>query len=424
MSELLSRGAAFIAGLLLLVLTTLSLMRTVVVPRMLRSTISDAVAATVVAVAKGVARLRSSYRYRDGVLAWVGPTIIIAQLLTWLVLYLLAYGLLLYGQSGQGLGDSIREAGSSLFTLGFAAIDTENQTIIDFAAAATGPIVIALLIGFLPTIYSAYVDREADVTMLSATGGEPAWGPEFLSRFALADAESSLHDVFLRWARWSVQVRLTHSTYPVLVWVRSSRSTRHYIVSLIAIMDAAALRLALKTAGPHREAFALLLEGGQALDVIYAHLYSRRGLRRGLTRRSSTNAVTALTPFEKDLPRWDRRFLALQVASDRDALQGLDHGAVEALAAGDRDVVRLSRADFDRAVDVLRRSGFTIDRPLDEAWQQFQVTRARYEFAAQAICRRLDATPAPWTGDRSVPTPVMWPTSAVDLLPADDGTDT
>lgn len=420
MSDLLSRGAAFILGLLLLVVTTLSLMRTVVVPRMLRSTISDAVAATVVAIAKGASRLRSSYRYRDGILAWVGPSIIIAQLLTWLVLYLLAYGLLLYGQSGQGLGNSIREAGSSLFTLGFAAINTQDQTIIDFAAAATGPIVIALLIGFLPTIYSAYVDRETDVTMLSATGGEPAWGPEFLSRFALADAEANLHDVFLRWARWSVQVRLTHSTYPVLVWVRSSRSTRHYVVSLMAIMDAAALRLALHTKGPHREAFALLLEGGQALDVIYAQLYSRRRLRRALGRTQSPDVSSGL---DGDLPGWDRRFLALQLASDRDALQGLDPGAVDALAAGNQHEPRISRADFDLAVETLRRSGFPIDRPLDEAWQQFRVARARYEFAAYAICWRLDATPAPWTGERSVPTPIMWPTSAVDLLPSDDGTD-
>ena len=81
----------------------------------------------------------------------------------------------------------MRQAGSSLFTLGFASVNTEDQTIIDFMAAATGPIVIAMLIGFLPTIYSAYLEREVDVTMLSAMGGEPAWGPEFLSRMAMGD---------------------------------------------------------------------------------------------------------------------------------------------------------------------------------------------------------------------------------------------
>ena len=79
----------------------------------------------------------------------------------------------------------MRQSGSSLLTLGFASVNTEDQTIIDFMAAATGPIVIAMLIGFLPTIYSTYLEREVDVTMLSATGGEPAWGPELLSRLAI-----------------------------------------------------------------------------------------------------------------------------------------------------------------------------------------------------------------------------------------------
>ena len=43
---LLSRGAATIAGLLLVIATTVSLMRTVVIPRALRSVISDTVASS------------------------------------------------------------------------------------------------------------------------------------------------------------------------------------------------------------------------------------------------------------------------------------------------------------------------------------------------------------------------------------------
>jgi hypothetical protein len=68
-------------------------------------------------------------------------------------------------------------------------------------------------------------------------------------------------------------------------------------------------------------------------------------------------------------------------------------------------------------VDVLQRSGFPIDRDLDAAWEQFNVVRSRYEFAAYEICRRLDVTPAPWSGSRRIPTPTMWPTLAVDVLP-------
>jgi hypothetical protein len=65
----------------------------------------------------------------------------------------------------------------------------------------------------------------------------------------------------------------------------------------------------------------------------------------------------------------------------------------------------------------MRRSGFPIDRDLDEAWDLFRVARGRYEFAALEICRRLDVTPAPWSGTRSIATPTIWPTLAGDVMP-------
>jgi multisubunit Na+/H+ antiporter MnhF subunit len=173
LADLGSRTAAGIFGFALFIATTMSLMRTVVIPRTLKSVISDTVQRIVVGAFILLARVRRNYTARDGVMAWAGPTTILMQLITWLLLYLVSFGLLIYGVSGQGMGDCMRQAGSSLFTLGFATIDRANQTAIDFAAAATGPIVVALMIGFLPTIYSAYVDREVQVTMLATLAGEP-----------------------------------------------------------------------------------------------------------------------------------------------------------------------------------------------------------------------------------------------------------
>lgn len=420
-ADVLSRTAALIVGTWLLVATTLSLLRTVVIPRSLRSMISDAVAITVVRGSLGLARLRRTYPKRDGVLAWTGPLILLCQLLTWIVLYLIAYGLLIRGVSGMGFGDAFRQSGSSLFTLGFASVDVENQTIIDFVAAATGPIVIALMIGFLPNIYSTYIDREVAVTMMSTAGGEPAWGPELLARAALVDNVDDLSRIFGEWTQWSTRLRLTHVTYPVLVWVRSVRTNRHYVVSLLAMMDAAALRLALCTS-QSREAFTLLLSGGQAMEILYTFLYARRRWNAG---RGFQGAVTgdsrSLQRAMRTMPDWDRRFIAIQAASDHDILRGLDDGAVQALSHGDDRPLELTREEFDVAVDVLRRSGFPIDRDVDEAWDLFRLARRRYEFAAYEVCRRLDATPAPWTGRRNIDTPVVWPTLAVDVIPLIEG---
>lgn len=415
---LLSRGAATIAGLLLVIATTVSLMRTVVIPRALRSVISDTVARVVSGTAIGLSRLQRDYRRRDSVLAWVGPTTIIMQLLTWLFMYLIAYGLMIYGLSGQALGESIRQAGSSLFTLGFAAVNTGDQTLIDFVAAATGPIVIAMLIGFLPTIYSEYLDREVDVSMLSGQAGEPAWGPELLARYAMASDVDGLTDFFHQWARWAARLRLTHVTYPVLVWVRSARHSRHYLISLLAVMDAAALKVALNGSLTKRGAFSVLLNGGQAFDILYVFLFQKRGWRSRVPFVGQFFASSAdVRAMVGTMPTAKQHLAAIEFAADVDAARGLNRNAVTALTAGEEHPLRVTRAEFDVAVDLLKRSGFPIDRDLDEAWVLFRAARSRYEFAAYEIFYRLDTPPAPWSGGRRVPTPVMWPTLAIDILP-------
>ncbi len=418
LADVLSRSSATIAGIFLLVATTLSLMRTVVVPRALRSTISDAVSIIVVGVAGLLARIRRSFRWRDSILAWVGPTILLCQLLTWLLLYLIAYGLLIYGVGGhESLGDSIRQSGSSLLTLGFAAVNTDDQTIIDFLAAATGPIVVALMIGFLPTIYSTYLEREIEVSALTTAGGEPTWGPELLSRFAIGDGLDLMPAEFATWAAWATRLRLTHHTFPVLVWVRSVRARRHYAVTLLALMDAAALRLALQTKPPHREAFALLIEGGHAMQILYEVLFSRRSWAQRFGFAGTFDGESErMSQQIRNLPPWNRRLLAIQVASDIDTVRGLNADAIHAMARGVEAPLQITRAEFDQAVEMLSQSGFPIDRDLDDAWTQFATARARYEFVAYEVCRRLDAVPAPWSGPRRVPTPTMWPTSALEVL--------
>lgn len=416
-AELASRGVATVAGIVMLIATVRSLMRTVVVPRALGSMISDAVSRGVIGLTSAIARLRRSYVKRDAVLAWAGPTILIAQLITWLLMFLLAYGLLLYGLGGGTFGESLRESGSSLFTLGFADIDTTDQTAIDFMAAATGPIVIALMIGFLPTIYATYIDRESAVTALSVAAGEPAWGPEMLSRHVLADTLDSANDEFLKWRDLAAALRMSHTTYPVLIWVRSSRPYRHYVVSLLACLDAASLMVSLSTKIDHRPAYQLLIQGGQSMEVLFTLLSRRHHIRRlPLVGRIISSTSTPAPPEER-LPGWNRKIIAVELASDKDVLRGLDSRKRRELDERGRGSITLTRAEFDEAVDLLKKSGFPIDRDLDEAWTQFTAARSRYEYAAYAICEILQAPPAPWSGQRTFTAPTVWPHRALDQLP-------
>ena len=104
-----------------------------------------------------------------------GPALLMAILLTWLSMFFLGYGLILW-PIVEGFADSLRESGSSLLTLGFASEADITPTAIHFIAAATGLIAVALLIAYLPTVYASFNRREKLVTMLQSRAGSPTWG--------------------------------------------------------------------------------------------------------------------------------------------------------------------------------------------------------------------------------------------------------
>ncbi|MEY3734189.1 MAG: hypothetical protein RL347_1548, partial [Actinomycetota bacterium] len=151
------RALPFLVGILLLLTATMSIVRTMVIPRATISIVYAMVLRATDQVFMLAARASRSYRARDRILAWSGPVGIIAALIVWLTLFLLAYALLIFGVTQNSMLDSLLQAGSGLLTLGLVGTPTEGVSVIDFIAAMTGPAVIALLIGFLPTLYQSYL---------------------------------------------------------------------------------------------------------------------------------------------------------------------------------------------------------------------------------------------------------------------------
>ena len=142
------------------------------------------------------------------------------------------------------------DAGSSLFTLGFAVPAGAVPAVIVFLAAATGLVIVTLQIAYLPTLYSAFNRRETEVALLNARGGFPSWGPELLARthYALGSGMSTLDTMpalYAQWERWASDVAESHTTYLGLVRFRSPQPLSSWVTSLLAVLDSAALFLAL-----------------------------------------------------------------------------------------------------------------------------------------------------------------------------------
>ncbi len=188
-------------------------------------------------------RLVRTWERRDALLA-SQPVVTLGLLLfTWLAGFVVGYGLLLWLPGGS-FPDALREAGSSLFTLGFAARAGTEPSVADFLAAASGLVIVALQIAYLPTLYAAYNRRETEVTLLGPRAGSPAWGPELLARVQMADAIEELTVIYQAWERWSADVAESHSSYPSLLRFRSPEPHSSWVVSQLAVLDAAALHMA------------------------------------------------------------------------------------------------------------------------------------------------------------------------------------
>ncbi|MER5427689.1 hypothetical protein [Streptomyces sp. NPDC002588] len=353
------------AGALVLALVLGSILRTLVVPRGLYSLVVYRLWSALRGLLHLLA-LRRGYEAIDRWQAWLAPLMLVGMLAIWLGGALTGYGLLLYALSPLDWTTSFREAGSSLFTLGFAGGARIRLSALDFAAAATGPVVIALQIAYLPTLYAAYNRRELEVTLLQSRAGEPAWGPEILARQWLVDTESALPQLYRAWERLAADMGESHSTYPALLAFRSPRPHRSWLVGLIAVMDAAAMQLALAPRSAPPEARLVLRAGFTALRDI------ARALR---------------FPFDAD-PSPDAP-------------------------------IRLTFVEFDAAVSMLESAGFSAERGTEEAWAHFRGWRVNYEAVGYELCRRCDAVPALWTGPRDFPSTPIPPYRPADRRPGE-----
>jgi hypothetical protein len=354
-----------LAGLVIIIGTWVSVVSTLVVPRGLRSRHTRAVRDAVRWPFQIVANRCRSYDAKDRVLAWAAPLSILASLLTWLGVFVFGFGLVLAAGGDLSVAAGLREAGSSVFTLGFASGVRNRLTFVDFVAAASGPAVIGLLVGYLPALYGAYARREAEVTLLQSRAGAPAWGPEILVRhMQIPGLINELPDLYRGWERWSAEISESHTSYPVLIHFRSPRATRNWLIALLAVLDAAALELALNPSHPN-SALRLSLRGG---------------------------------------------FVCLRDIAD---VEGISYDPDP-----DPDSsISLTFAEFSQGIDMLRYAGYRMERSPEEAWPHFRGWRTNYEQTAYTLAYQIDAVPAPWSGPRRRPGQALSVVTPVDRQP-------
>lgn len=272
---------------------------------------------------------RAGPELREGFLAVYGPLSLLGLLVTWVVLLVAGWGAVWWGlRSGvEGVDsylDAVYFAGVGFFTVGFGDILPTGPLarVLVVVEAFMGLVTMALVIGYLPTLYGAYSRREVQLLTLDDMSDEATTPIGFLEACYLSGGAEAVAQAFTEWERWCDEVFDSHTAYPMLALFRSRQPGQNWLTGLGVVLDAATITLA-------------------AVDS------PRVGPAARLWRRASR------------------------------MLQGLLGMAAARLRADPPDGPPADEAEFREAYQTLARLGAPL-HPYEQAWGDFSRLRAAY----------------------------------------------
>ena len=156
---------AFLAGAYLVFLTALSAIRTLVVPRSSRDRISKFIFVVVQRFFAIGVHFAPNYTAKDRRMAFYAPVSLLVMVVAWLILVAIGYTGMFLAMGIDSWDTAFTTSGSSLLTLGIRNTTGFLITNLAFSEASIGLILIALLIAYLPSMYSTSWPQPAWITI-------------------------------------------------------------------------------------------------------------------------------------------------------------------------------------------------------------------------------------------------------------------
>lgn len=321
---------------------------------------------------------KETFEERDAVLAMFAPVVLLVQPVIYLALLVIAYMPIYWALDSDELTlYTLEEAfflsGSSLMTLGFATVGAHNipTQIVSFSQAALGMMFVALLIAYLPTIYSAFSTRETLVAMLETRAGSPPNPVTILTRvYRNAGTSDSMREMWTRWEEWFAQIEESHTSLVALVFFRSPMPDRHWVTAAGAVLDSAALLDA-------------VIDEPRSVESVMC-------IRSGfVSLRRIADFFGTTIPYDPN-PQPD-------------------------------DPISIGRDEFDEVYDELAAAGIPVVANREQAWRDFAGWRVNYDVVLLGLARMTSAPYGLWSSDRTIPhlkdVPGMQPFEHFDYKP-------
>ncbi len=347
---MLARLTVFVLGTAFVTYTLSSAVRTFVLPRGANVLLTRLVFRVVRVFFWPRTRLARSFEERDRVMALYAPLSLMVLPGVWLSCVLAGYMGMFWALGVRPWGAAFLLSGSSLLTLGFAPVDTLAETVLAFSEATFGLGMLALLIAYLPTMYTAFNQRESAVALLEGRAGTPPSAVEWIKRAHRVGWLTQMGDQWSLWEIWFADVEESHTSLAPLVFFRSPQPNRSWVTAAGAVLDTASLTLA-------------------AVDLPF-------DVQAALCIRTGYLALRSIADFFRIPHNPDPQF--------------------------PDDSISIIREEFDSACDELMAAGVPLKSDKEQAWQDFAGWRVNYDTVLLAIAALTDAPYAPWSSDRSV----------------------
>ncbi len=297
--------------------------------------------------------------------ALYAPIALISLPLVWMLSVTVGFTFVFWGIRTGTTQRAFEVSGSSLFTLGFAEPKGASRIWLTFIEATIGLGLVALLISYLPTIYSAHHQREKGIIVLRPFAGTPPSPVDLLVNLQRLGGLDN-PELWRTTASWLLEIDQTHTAFPALCYFPESSPEQSWVASLGSVLDGAALLLSTMD----------LESGERAIDTAKGPMLALAYGMPSLVRIG----MSAGLPIEPP-----------------DSLLGLLARSTEEPPA-----ISVSRQEYMAALDRLD-SFLPVPEPRrDQSWRRFAWVRSGYDRALRGLAGLTLAPAAEWTTDRPV----------------------
>jgi hypothetical protein len=190
-------------------------------------------------------RLPETSNARERMLSGLGPLLILILLAIWIVQQILGFALIWWAIDGvegvSSLADSIYYSGVVYFTVGFGEVlpSDAGPRVGALIEAGCGVVTTALVVGYLPSLYSAYSEREKKLMTIDDGSDDRITPTDLVIAWSPNADTDRLNAKLADWEEWVASIHETHSTLPMLVFFRSHDRRQNWVTALGLLADTA-----------------------------------------------------------------------------------------------------------------------------------------------------------------------------------------